>query len=145
MIKSFEDSYERAKEYLERPQRLKKPQIDSSRAVEYIELHSDHEDKEQNRESVSAENDLGLESGPELVASLKIKEEKIELLEYAVKMLSDRLGTEIVDENDENETSLMERTRRYETNVNTLHYQLDEEFGKTIYFITNVNIILVFN
>lgn len=63
---------------------------------------------------------------------LQIKKEKIELLECTVRKLNVRIGTEIIDVDDNvggiNTTSVT--IPRYVSCVNTLHYQLDEEFGK---------------
>lgn len=70
---------------------------------------------------------------------LKIKQEKIDKLEVTVKTLNKRIGTEIVDLEDgvsvEDSTS---PAPRYVSKVNTLNYQRDLDFGKNMYYITNV-------
>lgn len=100
--------------------------------MESWELSSDSED-----ENAKASPDEELDAN-ELRNRLTIKQEHIDSLQNTVKKLNNRLGTEIVDGSEDAANFL--RPRRYENskNVNTLHYQNDLEFGKNIYFITNV-------
>lgn len=79
----------------------------------------------------------------DLFKHLKVKQERISLLENTVKDLNNRIGTEIIDD-DCYEIGSSLALSRYDRNenVNTLHFQLDTEFGKKIYFITNVRIIV---
>lgn len=130
MYKRSIDSYDKAKYFLEKPLRIKPIRNDSSRVVEFIDLE----------QSSSSEN--GKEENPQagLVGEsvLKIKKERIDVLENAIRALSDRIGTEIIDDSDEDHGANSIKVTRYENNVNTLHYQLDDEFGEKFYFITNV-------
>lgn len=84
---------------------------------------------------------------PELLLRVKIKQERIGLLENTVKNLNFRIGTEILRDADSNDLGLSSTAlSHYDKNpdVNTLHMQTDETFGKSIYFITDV-ITLFYN
>lgn len=135
-IELISDSYENANKFIEKPRRLKPIQTTSS-VVESWDLSSDN-----NKENQKENNTPSLQFEPDLLNSIKIKQERIELLTNTVNKLSERIGTDIIDE-DPNEDKTREHfglRRRYENsmNVNTLHYQRDEEFGKNLFYITNV-------
>lgn len=50
--------------------------------------------------------------------------------------LNSRIGNEIIDDDDSGKATAMPAYRNIR-NVNTSHLQIDEEFGKDIYFITD--------
>lgn len=130
--------------FLNRPERsMKSKPNEKQSVVEDWELSSDeeHDDLEQ----IPLQSEVGT---PNLGSVLKIKKEKIELLEAAVKNLNERIGTEnIKDDRDDaasgGASNLTLTLRRYKRNpdVNTIHYQTDSEFGKDIYYITDVRVI----
>lgn len=163
-ISSSQASYDQAKKYCERPNRMipKNFRFETACTVESIDLLSDDENDEPPRENNSeldlgldeplrennSELDLGPQLAPVMVDQLKIKQEKIDLLENSLKLLNGRIGTEIIDDEGNavgTDVGSMERVIHNESNVNTLHYQLGAEFGKTFYFITNVSKVLVPN
>lgn len=142
MIEYSVDSTNDAMKFIERS-RLKPSQIEEQDVVEYHDLSVDTDDVgEKNRDQ---QLDLSGISMPALQERFKIKMERVDLLERSVKQLNNRIGTEIIldGENKENElsASCSMSVPRYENTINTLNYQIDETFGKKIYFMTDVRII----
>lgn len=125
----FIGSYENAKKYAERPRRLQQADI-TMRIVEMHDIEDDDDRTENASSSVEIfEGDL----------RLKIKQEKIELLENAIKKLTQRVGIEIIEE-DDNNNNPPARSRHFDSNkiVNTHAYLLDSEFGEKFYYLNNV-------
>lgn len=125
-----------AKKFVDIPLRSK-PQRMTARqdVVEHIEL-SDNESEE-----TVQQNEFDGLVQPDLLKRLKIKQERIGLLENTVKNLNSRIGTETLRDADSNDLgSSSTALSHYKKNpdVNTLHMQTDETFGKGIYFITDV-------
>lgn len=112
-------------------------QVGAKEVVEAWELSSDSEDEG----AKSQEKFDSTISAEELRNHLKIKVERIGILEKTISNLSTRIGTEIVsdDKKTDNRSALaLSRYFKNSSDVNTLHYQMDTEFGKNIFFITNV-------
>lgn len=128
------DSYEAANKFIQKPRRIKSRQKER-KVVEAWNISSDSE-KENGDELVQSE--LGTD---DLVNRLRIKQEQNNVLQSTVKKLNSRLGTEIIDDNENGSSSLV----CYENskNINTLTYQRDAEFGSSFYFITNVKFISI--
>lgn len=131
-VKSIIDSYGAADTYLSRSRRTKPLKFDKT-VVECWEISSDSDN----------EPDLMMPCNPNVIeynlkSDLKIKEERIEMLQVTIKKLNERLGTEVIDDNESSAQLPFKRQHSNGLNVNTLHYQRDEEFGKPYFFITNV-------
>lgn len=70
---------------------------------------------------------------------MKIKIERIEILQDVIGKLNQRIGTELVEADDEKVSSSFVRSRKNASeNISTLTYQTDEEFGKSFFYINNV-------
>lgn len=65
------------------------------------------------------------------------KEKENEMLIDSLKKANRRLGVEYISDTDESDTTL-DSDSNSDPVVNTRHYQLDAEFAKIYYFITNV-------
>lgn len=122
------DSYAKAKKYAERPRRLK--QADTP--IRIVEKH-DIEDHDGQTENASSSVEIF-----ECDIRLKIKQEKIDLLENAIKNLSQRVGIEIIEDCDNNDTPARSRDFDSKKIVNTNAYLLDSEFGKKFFYLNNV-------
>lgn len=130
-----------AKKFLERPLRIK-PQTGRPDGVEYIEL-SDNEEVEE----TPRQNDLQDLGTQDLLGVVQIKKERISLLENTVHKLNSRLGTEILNDDEHScDGASIGISSKYKrnTDVNTLHYHIDEDFAKKIYFITDVYTYVIY-
>lgn len=113
------------------------PQIQKRSVVEYHDMSKD--DGCSNAEMSHSSQRVDIGTIPNIQRFLDVKIEKIQLLECTVVNLSNRIGTEIVDDDDRVVLGCPSVViPRYTSNVNTLNYQLDGAFGKRIYFKTNV-------
>lgn len=115
---------------------MKAKSIGAQSVVENWDLSTDNE----NENTVTPQQKVFAKS--DLEACLKIKQERVETLETAIKHLNDRVGTEVIDDYDDDNamgaTSLAIRRYKRNQNRNTLNYQIDSEFGKDLFFITDV-------
>lgn len=72
----------------------------------------------------------------------QIKKER-ELLQATVQKLNERIGTEVITDDDIGAGPSGSTANRYNhernRDVNTRYYQLDSTFGKNIYYITDVS------
>lgn len=100
--------------------------------MESVNLISSDENEEQKTDD--EQND------DELIGPRKIKQEN-ERLRNTIRNLNFRIGTEIVDDDDD--TVVL--APQYPRKINTLHYQNDHEFAKDIFFITNVSSFLEYS
>lgn len=122
----YVDSYEKAKKYAERPRRLQQADI----PIRIVEKHDilDDDDQTENASVEIFEGDI----------RLKIKQEKIDLLENALKKLTQRVGIEIIEDCDNNDTPGRSRDFDSKKIINTHAYLLDLEFGKKFFYLNNV-------
>lgn len=132
------DSYDKAIKFAEKPRRNKMnvPLEDSARIVESFVLTSSDESDETDGLQIESQQDSRIE----LMEHRKIKQEN-EHLRNVIRNLNTRIGTEIID--DDNDTAVA--APQYPRNVNTLHFQNDHEFAKNIFYITNVSLFLKFS
>lgn len=129
----FIDSLEKAQEYTVRPRRLK--QAVTSKQI--IEIHDITENNDnQSDENISSPID---DCNDDLQTKLKIKTEILELLVNVNKKLNQRIGTEIIEDDDEDSlASARSRNGDLKYIVNTREYQTDSEFGKKYLYLNNV-------
>lgn len=99
-----------------------------------VEQHDISDDDEMHHKNIQIEIPEG-----DLQEIVKIKIEKIEILQGVIGKLNQRIGTELVEADDEKVSSSFARSRKNTSeNINTLIYQIDKEFGKSFYYINNV-------
>lgn len=138
---SFPDCRSKATKYLNKPQRRKHSPIETSDVVESLDISSDDDNDSARTEN----NNPQIDGSPHaLIQLLKIKQEKIETLEHTVKVLGNRIGTEIIADDDDNAGCPTLKRPLSKDTVNTRNYQIDGEFGKSIYYITNVRQLIFF-
>lgn len=80
----------------------------------------------------------GPQNMTEMITCLKIKQEKIKRLESSVKKKSQRIGTEIVDDEDVESVASSMAVPRFINKICTLHEQWDASFGRIFLYSTNV-------
>lgn len=114
--------------------RIARPDI-----AEFIEIPSDTENEDA---ETTQPNELESVEEPILLERMKIKQEKIDFLQETVWKLSSRIGTEIINDDVSDVGPIVLPRYERSSNVNTLHYQLDTDFAKKIYYITDVRIII---
>lgn len=69
------------------------------------------------------------------------KEKENEALAVSLKKTNERLGVEVIaDTSDEASDSESSSSTDSKVDINTRHFQLDPDFGKNYYFITNVSL-----
>lgn len=69
-------------------------------------------------------------------AELIVKLEKeMQIKNQTIKILNNRIGDDILDSDD---SLLSDDDHQFETKVNTREYQIDQQFGKIFYYLTNV-------
>lgn len=99
-----------------------------------VEQHDISDDDEMHNKNIPIEIPEG-----DLKEIVKIKIEKIEILQDVIGKLNQRIGTELVEADDKEVSSSFARSRKNASkNISTLIYQIDEEFGKSFFYINNV-------
>lgn len=130
------DSEKAAKIFIDKPRRIKSRQKEKS-VVERWEISSESE----NENEAYIQNDV---NPHDFINRLQIKKEQNKFLQTAVNKLNIRLGTEIVDDDENAACSFAMRRYENSMNVNTLHYQRDADLGQKFFFVTNVKWISTF-